>query len=133
MNSDMVKRDETLAACMLLAMYKTQACPEDSKQAYICHLQGCGRLIQFRCAQAHASGLAHQLHRMFRAHGVSWKDRSCRVNSGALSANNWHIPWKLSIHPTLVLYLSLTGSKSPGQNSESPVSTKFWICLHLLW
>lgn len=68
---DLMYKDGTLAACMALAMYEIMECPSESKAAYASHQQGCAKLIQLRGAEAHSSGLGHQIFLTFRVHGVS--------------------------------------------------------------
>jgi hypothetical protein len=62
--------DETLAACMLLAIYEVFECPGRSRAAYISHFDGCAKLIQLRGPAAHADGLAHSIFQAFRFMGV---------------------------------------------------------------
>ena len=70
-NPYLMYKDETLAACMALAMYEILECPGATKFGYVSHQNGCERLVQLRGAQAHSSGLGHQLFRTFRMMGVS--------------------------------------------------------------
>jgi hypothetical protein len=63
--------DETLAACMLLAIYEVYECPGRSRAAYINHFNGCAKLIQLRGPAAHTDGLAHAIFQGFRLMGVS--------------------------------------------------------------
>ncbi|EXJ92948.1 hypothetical protein A1O3_01504 [Capronia epimyces CBS 606.96] len=109
LNSDMAKRDEVLAACMLLATYETMECPEDSRSAYICHLQGCGRLIQFRGPRAHTSALAHQLFRMYRAQAILEALRP--PHTSFLLEPDWmNVPWQKSRKSSLDRILDLLSS-----------------------
>lgn len=71
-DSELRYKDETLGACMALAMYEVMECPSDSRHAYVTHQQGCARLVQVRGPEAHSSGLGHQIFLSFRIHSVSW-------------------------------------------------------------
>jgi hypothetical protein len=62
--------DETLAACMLLAIYEVFECPGRSRAAYLKHFNGCAKLIQLRGPAAHVDGLAHSIFQGFRFMGV---------------------------------------------------------------
>ena len=62
--------DETLGACMALAMYEIFECPSDSRRAYVSHQQGLAKLVHLRGAKAHASGLGHQIFLAFRVQAV---------------------------------------------------------------
>lgn len=63
--------DETLGACMLLAMYEVFQCSSGSRKAYMSHMNGCAKLIHARGAAAHVDGLAHSIFEWFRFTGVS--------------------------------------------------------------
>jgi hypothetical protein len=58
--------DETLAAAMLLVLYEIAECPDDSRDGYTKHLEGCTRIIVARGPERHASGLGHIVFRMYR-------------------------------------------------------------------
>jgi hypothetical protein len=68
---DLMYDDETLAACMLLALYEVFECPSETKAGYITHYNGCARLVQLRGPQSHAQGLGHSVFLGFRFMGVS--------------------------------------------------------------
>jgi hypothetical protein len=68
---ELMYNDETLAACMLLALYEVFECPSETKAGYITHYNGCARLVQLRGPQAHAQGLGHSVFLGFRFMGVS--------------------------------------------------------------
>ena len=63
-------KDETLGACMALAMYELFECPAENRRAYASHQDGCAKLVELRGAEAHASGLAHQIFLTFRRQSV---------------------------------------------------------------
>lgn len=69
-DSELMYRDDTLAACMALAMYELVECPAKSKYGFVSHCNGCGRLIQLRGPEAHTSGLGHQVFLVYRIQGV---------------------------------------------------------------
>jgi hypothetical protein len=64
-------KDETLAACMALAMYEVVECPAQSRGGWVTHSNGCARLIQLRGAEAHTSNLGHHLFLSSRIQCVS--------------------------------------------------------------
>ena len=68
--SEMYK-DETLAACMSLAMYELTECPGRSKEAYFSHYKGLSTLIELRGPNAHTEGLGHYIFLTFRKQAVS--------------------------------------------------------------
>lgn len=67
---DLMFHDQTLAACCALSMYEMSQCPNASKDGYLSHVTGCGKLIQLRGPEAHTEGLAHSLFVHFRIQGV---------------------------------------------------------------
>ena len=69
-NFDLMYKDETLGACMALAMYELFECPAENRRAYASHQDGCAKLVQLRGAEAHGSGLAHQIFLSFRRQSV---------------------------------------------------------------
>lgn len=70
-NPELMHKDETLAACMVLGMYELVECPAGDKTGYISHYNGCDRLVELRGPDAHREGLGHQLFLTFRVQGVS--------------------------------------------------------------
>lgn len=62
--------DDTIGACLLLAMYEIFECPAQSRNGYKSHYDGCARLVQMRGPSAHASGLGHSIFLSFRHIGV---------------------------------------------------------------
>jgi Fungal specific transcription factor domain len=62
--------DETLGACMALATYELIECPGGDKLGFASHHTGCSTLVQSRGANAHVSGLGHQIFLIYRFHGV---------------------------------------------------------------
>ncbi|KAJ5762456.1 C6 zinc finger domain-containing protein [Penicillium nucicola] len=62
-NPDLMKEDETLAACMALSLYEAIECPDSGTEGYFGHCKGILALIESRGAQAHSSGAGHQLFR----------------------------------------------------------------------
>jgi hypothetical protein len=77
--------DETLGACMLLAMYEVFQCPSDSRTAYLSHHDGCAKLIQLRGPAAHTEGFAHSIFQGFRFMAVSMVSLS--LNSSVLNTS----------------------------------------------
>lgn len=70
-NSDLMGKDETLAACMVLSLYESIECPAKTHYGWLSHLHGCTKLIQMRGPEAHASALGHELFLSFRLREVS--------------------------------------------------------------
>ena len=66
----LIYRDETLAACMALAIYEQLECPAANRRAHASHHDGIAKLIELRGAEAHSYGLAHQIFLAFRTHNV---------------------------------------------------------------
>jgi hypothetical protein len=58
--------DETLAAAMLLVLYEVAECPDNSRDGYTKHLEGCTRLVMARGPERHSTGLGHVVFRMYR-------------------------------------------------------------------
>jgi hypothetical protein len=67
----LVTRDDTLAACVLLALYELCECPGDAAAGYTAHFAASARLIYLRGPSAHVSGLAHSSFLAIRSMGVS--------------------------------------------------------------
>jgi transcription factor-like protein len=70
-NPKLMYKDETLGACMLLALYEVYECPAGSRKGYIMHQGGLARLIYYRGPEAHVRGFAHSLFLAFRSMEVS--------------------------------------------------------------
>lgn len=70
-DTERMRSDETLAACMLLTMYEVIECPSKARSGYLSHQNGCGRLVQLRGPEAHQEGLGHSLFLHFRYMAVS--------------------------------------------------------------
>lgn len=68
---NLMRRDETLAACFALSLYEITECASESGLGYVSHHNGCAKLIQLRGAEAHTSGLGHHIFTAFRIQGVS--------------------------------------------------------------
>lgn len=66
-----LREDETLAACLVLAMYEIFECPGMARTGYEKHLYGCTKLVKLRGPEAHRDGLAHSIFLAFRTMGVS--------------------------------------------------------------
>jgi hypothetical protein len=58
--------DDTLGACILLAMYEVYECPNSSRTGYLSHVAGCERLIQLRGPAAYTHGLGHYIFKSYR-------------------------------------------------------------------
>lgn len=63
-------RDETLAACMALAMYEITECPSKDASGYLSHCNGLETLVRLRGPEAHMNGLGHHVFLMSRIHLV---------------------------------------------------------------
>jgi hypothetical protein len=63
--------DDTLGACMFLAIYEAFQCPSDSRAGYTNHHNGCAQLIHLRGPEAHTEGFAHSIFQGFRFMSVS--------------------------------------------------------------
>lgn len=70
-NPGLMYRDETLAACMALAMYEMMECPSGDKSGYMSHCNGLNTLVRLRGPNAHVEGLGHRVFLAFRVHAVS--------------------------------------------------------------
>jgi hypothetical protein len=68
--------DETFAAAMLLVLYEIAECPDDSRDGYTKHLDGCTRLVVARGPERHSSGLGHVVFRLYRIVSVRFPLRS---------------------------------------------------------
>ncbi|KAF7171738.1 hypothetical protein CNMCM5623_004036 [Aspergillus felis] len=64
----LARHDETLAACLVLAMYEISECPARHIAGYYQHCRGLFSLVRLRGVDAHASGLGHQLFLSIRVH-----------------------------------------------------------------
>ena len=71
-NPDAVYKDETLGACMALAMYEFLEVPLGTHEGYDRHHAASGKLIRLRGPEAHASGPGHHLFLSYRARDVCW-------------------------------------------------------------
>jgi hypothetical protein len=60
-DKDRVYSDETLAACVALALYEVVECPAESDKGLITHSDGCMRLIEARGPEAHVGDVGHLL------------------------------------------------------------------------
>ena len=69
-NPKSMYRDETLAACMNLALYELMECPGKDINAYASHQGGLARLVQLRGPEAHTDGIAHNMFLAFRVQTV---------------------------------------------------------------
>ncbi|KAJ5190956.1 uncharacterized protein N7498_009941 [Penicillium cinerascens] len=72
LSPSMVRHDETLAACLALAMYEIMECPGRQISGYYHHCRGLMSLIKLRGVDAHKSGFGHQLFLAIRAHGIMY-------------------------------------------------------------
>lgn len=71
-NPKSMYRDETLAACMSLALYELMECPGKDINAYASHQGGLARLVQLRGPEAHTDGIAHNMFLAFRVQTVGF-------------------------------------------------------------
>ncbi|ETN40476.1 uncharacterized protein HMPREF1541_04753 [Cyphellophora europaea CBS 101466] len=67
---DEMYRDETLAACLLLAVYELIECPGGSRVGFISHQDGAARLVQLRGPEAHVDGFGHAMFLAYRNMGI---------------------------------------------------------------
>ena len=65
-DSTLMRKDETLAACMVLSLYEAIECPAKTRYGWMSHVKGCAKLIRLRGPEAHASALGHELFLSFR-------------------------------------------------------------------
>jgi Fungal specific transcription factor domain len=65
-------KDDTLGACVLMALYEIYECPSGSRQGYKSHIDGCAMLMQKRGPAAHSTGLGHSVFSFFRVMAVSF-------------------------------------------------------------
>jgi hypothetical protein len=70
LNPKLMYKDETLAACMLLAMFEVFECPAGSRGGYFSHCNGVGTLIRLRGPEAHQDGLAFAMFGAYRSMAV---------------------------------------------------------------
>ncbi|RDW73414.1 hypothetical protein BP6252_07321 [Coleophoma cylindrospora] len=92
-NPGLMYKDETLGACMALAMYELTECPSKTDYGYVSHHKGCARLIQLRGSKAYSSGLAHRIFSSFRIQGILRTLETCQPNF--LTETKWlDHPWK---------------------------------------
>ncbi|GAE00157.1 hypothetical protein CPC735_047590 [Paecilomyces variotii No. 5] len=85
-------KDETLAACMALAMYEIMECPSGDQQGYMSHCDGLDKLVQLRGPEAHIEGLGHHVFLAFRVHSTL-QDLN-RHSPSYLSSSEWtSVPW----------------------------------------
>lgn len=92
-NTGLMYKDETLGACMALAMYELTECPSKTDYGYVSHHNGCARLIQLRGSRAYSSGLAHQIFSTFRIQGILRTLETCQPNF--LTQPKWlDHPWE---------------------------------------
>ena len=66
----LMRKDETLAACLSLSMYELLGCPDSNRRAYGCHQDGLAKLVELRGPGAHTSVFGHQLFLAFRTQNV---------------------------------------------------------------
>ena len=71
--------DQTLGACLLLAMYEVLECPSKDRLGYLSHYSGCARLIQLRGPEAHVTGLGHLVFIAFRTMEVRATPRTYSI------------------------------------------------------
>ncbi|KAL9608092.1 MAG: hypothetical protein Q9167_007054 [Letrouitia subvulpina] len=69
-NNKLMHSDETLAACMALAMYELMECPAGDRYGYVSHQNGCARMIQLRGAKAYRTGIGHKIFQTFRLQNI---------------------------------------------------------------
>lgn len=75
-DADVAMKNETLTACISLAMYETIECPEASMRGYHAHVRGCLSLIERRGPEAHQEGSAYLLFMAIRMLGVCLSNSS---------------------------------------------------------
>ena len=60
-DKEQLYRDETLAACVALALYEVVECPAESDKGLVTHSDGCMKLIEARGPEAHTGDVGHLL------------------------------------------------------------------------
>jgi hypothetical protein len=70
LNPKLMYKDETLAACMLLAMFEVFECPAGSRGGYFSHCDGVSTLIRLRGPEAHQEGMAYAIFAAYRSMSV---------------------------------------------------------------
>ncbi|KUJ10456.1 uncharacterized protein LY89DRAFT_740167 [Mollisia scopiformis] len=65
-SDDLMYRDETLAACMLLIMYEVTECPDKTIGAWQGHMAGCSKLFETRGPDSFNEEFGHKLFMTFR-------------------------------------------------------------------
>lgn len=65
-----VYKDDTLAACVALALYEVVECPAESDKGLVTHSDGCMRLIEARGPEAHTGDVGHLLFQSCRYSSV---------------------------------------------------------------
>jgi Fungal specific transcription factor domain len=70
-NPNLMYSDQTLAACLLLAMFEIYECPAGSRKAYLTHQDGVAQLVYLRGPERHQEGLGHSIFLAFRSMSVS--------------------------------------------------------------
>lgn len=66
-----ILEDETLGACLALAVFEVIQCPDKCRAAYAWHRRASVNLLQMRGAKVHREGVGHELFLALRLHGVS--------------------------------------------------------------
>ncbi|KAI9692671.1 MAG: hypothetical protein M1820_009465 [Bogoriella megaspora] len=114
--------DETLGACMALAMY--EIC-EGTRSGYVNHADGAGKLIQLRGPTRHVTGLGHNVFLAYRYMGLI---RAMELKEHSfLSESVWRsLPWQNSVKGPfdrlvdIVLPAPEILRQAEGLGSESP-------------
>ncbi|KAM0723811.1 hypothetical protein Q7P37_000801 [Cladosporium fusiforme] len=65
-----ILEDETLGACLALAVFEVIQCPDKCRAAYEWHRRASVNLVQMRGAKRHREGVGHDLFLAVRLHGV---------------------------------------------------------------
>lgn len=70
-SEDLMHKDETLAACMLLIMYEVTECPDKTIGAWEGHMNGCAKMFETRGPDSFNDEFGHRLFNSFRQLEVS--------------------------------------------------------------
>lgn len=85
--------DDTLAACLLLALYELMECPGGNHIGYVTHQDGAARLVQLRGPERHREGFGHALFVAYR-HGAILLGLK-RHEPSFLGEERWlAVPWE---------------------------------------
>ena len=92
-DDDLKLQDQTLAACMTLALYEVYECPASSLRGWITHARGMSRLVETRGPKMHRSPLAHEMYKEYRY--VTMMENLATRNTAFVYQPRWSTePWE---------------------------------------